>query len=302
MKFIYAYLLMLLISISIRGQIDSLACNEASDSSRIVNIHNNTISEERTAWHKMFTNIPYDYYEFFGTENGIGNSTLLLKTVLLSGALLPLDQRAYNFQSNIEINNPYVSKASCYTVFIGDGKFNLITAGLFSIYGFAAADSKALKTSSNIIESVVSTGLLVQLLKRMFGRESPIAASHSSGKWDLFPNLKKYEKNQARYYAFPSGHISTLTATVTVIANNYPEESWIKPVGYSAIGLVGVSLVSKGMHWYSDLPLGIYLGYTLGNIIAPQKKTSNNSEENHLAIYPVMTVRNNPGLGIIYHF
>jgi membrane-associated phospholipid phosphatase len=166
----------------------------------------------------------------------------------------------YDYQLSAQSRCFPINQISNYSVFIGDGKFNLITAGLFSVYGFAASDRRALKTSSNIVESIIATGLLVQVFKRVFGRASPEAESDNSGRWELFPNLKKYQKNQPRYYAFPSGHIATLTTTITVIANNYPEVSWIKPVGYSAIGLVGISLVNKGMHWYSDLPLEFILG------------------------------------------
>ena len=34
------------------------------------------------------------------------------------------------------------------------------------------------------------------------------------------------------------------------------------------IGALGVGLVAKGMHWYSDLPLGLALGYIFGKTAA----------------------------------
>ena len=33
------------------------------------------------------------------------------------------------------------------------------------------------------------------------------------------------------------------------------------------IGALGVGLVAKGMHWYSDLPLGLALGYVFGKTV-----------------------------------
>jgi hypothetical protein len=59
-----------------------------------------------------------------------------------------------------------------------------------------------------------------------------------------------------------------MMSTVTVITENYPEVHWIKPIGYTLVGLVGISLVNVGYHWYSDLPLGIGLGYLFGKIAA----------------------------------
>ena len=57
-------------------------------------------------------------------------------------------------------------------------------------------------------------------------------------------------------------------ATLTVLAENYPQERWIKPVGYTLVGALGVGLVAKGMHWYSDLPMGVAIGYLFGRIAA----------------------------------
>jgi hypothetical protein len=110
--------------------------------------------------------------------------------------------------------------------------------------------------------------LVIQALKRIAGRESPAQATAPGGRWRPFPNLKTYQHHQSRYYAFPSGHIATTMAALTVLAENYPENSWIRPVGYSAVGLVGLGLVGKGWHWYSDLPLGIAIGHAMGEIVA----------------------------------
>ncbi len=103
------------------------------------------------------------------------------------------------------------------------------------------------------------------------------------------PSIKEYQKNQPKYYSFPSGHLSTATAVVTVIANNYPDIKWIKPLGYSLLGILGFSLVNEGMHWYSDFPLAFLLGYSLGNIIAPVHNSVDKSPEQsktHLTLSP----------------
>jgi membrane-associated phospholipid phosphatase len=226
---------------------------------------------DNLTWHQMFTNIPEDYYLLGRSYTDFSNIGSLLGVLAVSGLSSISDHNLWQSTKTFSQQNPFIDNAKDKILFIGDGKLSLITAGLFSLYGWLSNNKQHLKTSSNLVEALLTTGILVQLLKRTFGRESPSVATLKRGRWDLFPSFSEYNKNQPRYYSFPSGHIATLTTTVVVLANNYPDEKWIRPVGYTAIGLVGTSLVAKGWHWYSDLPLGIYLGYTIGNIIAPSE-------------------------------
>jgi len=76
----------------------------------------------------------------------------------------------------------------------------------------------------------------------------------------------------SRYNAFPSGHLTTALATLTVIANNYPEQSWIRPVGYVTCAGLAVGLVAQSIHWWSDFPLAIALGYGFGSLLSPNPK------------------------------
>ncbi|MDO8930295.1 MAG: hypothetical protein Q7W54_15075, partial [Bacteroidota bacterium] len=46
----------------------------------------------------------------------------------------------------------------------------------------------------------------------------------------------------------------------------YPNNNYIKPVGYSLMGLLGYSMINNGVHWISDYPLAIAIGYTCGKI------------------------------------
>jgi hypothetical protein len=53
-----------------------------------------------------------------------------------------------------------------------------------------------------------------------------------------------------------------------VVAENYPEWWWTRPVGYTIVGLIGISMGNTGIHWYSDYPLGLALGYSFGMLAA----------------------------------
>ncbi len=55
-------------------------------------------------------------------------------------------------------------------------------------------------------------------------------------------------------------------ATVTVLADNYPEKKLIRPIGYTVMGLVGLAMINNGVHWASDYPLAIGIGYVTGKV------------------------------------
>jgi membrane-associated phospholipid phosphatase len=259
-------------------------------------------SDEQTSWHQMFTNIPSDYIGFFRNSFSKDGITPYLIVGALTGALLLVDEQGWK-NNNLLLRKSTLDHKFCdLLIKMGDGRYQFLVAALFAVPGLILNDKTAIRTGSNIVEAVISTGLLVQVLKRMTGRESPAASTENGGDWDPFPSIHQYQKNQPKFYSFPSGHLSTATAVLTVIANNYPNETWIKPVGYPLLGLLGLSLVSEGMHWYSDLPLAFLIGYSFGNIITPERKSSSlDNEKSSLTIIPSITY-NGIQLGISYNF
>jgi len=154
---------------------------------------------------------------------------------------------------------------------IGDGKTQFGISAAFALYGFATGDTVAKRCASQITEVILSCGAVVQLLKHTTGRESPFVATSKTGKWVLFPNQIEYAKHVPKYDAFPSGHVATATATYYVIQRNYPEITWLPYVGIPVISLVAVGLVGTSIHWWSDIPLGIALGYFFANMVSPKE-------------------------------
>jgi hypothetical protein len=94
-------------------------------------------------------------------------------------------------------------------------------------------------------------------------------------------------------------------ATVIVIAENYPETTWIRPVGYIISGLVGVGMVNRGIHWYSDYPLGLAIGYAFGMIAAHPEglaaSASGPESSSHVSIVPAVS-ENGIGLSLAVAF
>jgi len=207
-------------------------------------------------------------------------------------ALVITDAQTHSVVKKFFKNNKSLKNFGKYSVYIGDAKVEFGIGGLFALYGGIFSDNLALRTGLQCTEAIIGNGIMVQLLKRITGRESPLKASSGSGIWQFFPNVKKYQKNQPQYYSFPSGHLSTIMAAITVISENYPQSIYIKPVGYSLMGILGVGLVAKDMHWFSDFPLACGIGYEFGKIITSRnisvqdsKETSNNINISFMPVF-----------------
>lgn len=168
------------------------------------------------------------------------------------------------------IKYPKTINAALYQ--LGEGGTSMFIAGGLWIYGKIEKNDRAIQTASDLTETFITMGVTTQLLKRSFGRESPFAATRKGGAWQPFPSFSAYQKNTSSYDAFPSGHLATMMATVTVLATNYPEKKWIKPVGYALIGLTGWAMMNTEVHWASDYPLALALGYVSGKITTMRHK------------------------------
>jgi len=164
------------------------------------------------------------------------------------------------------------SSEGAFLYMIGDGTTHIsITAGFF-IHGMLSNNDKSLSVSSQLFEGLIDVALVTQTLKHITGRESPFVATTDTGKWRWFPNQEKYHKNVPKYDAFPSGHLATTMMTVTVLSQNYPDNVYIKPIGYTAMGLLSFQMMNNGVHWASDYPLALAIGYTFGKIVSNPKR------------------------------
>jgi hypothetical protein len=148
---------------------------------------------------------------------------------------------------------------------LGEGMPSVFLSIGMLTYGAIKKDYRSISTASQIFQATVAMGITTQVVKRMTGRESPFVATKPAGAWNPFTNLATYQKNVPSHDAFPSGHMGTMMSTTVVIAANYPEKKWIRPVGYSVMGLVGLAMINNGVHWASDYPLAIGMGYVFGH-------------------------------------
>jgi len=152
--------------------------------------------------------------------------------------------------------------------FLGDGFTHFSIAAGFWTVGKIKKDNHALQTASQLLESLVTIGIITQTLKHITGRESPYTSTTKGGKWKFFPNQSEYAKHVPNHDAFPSGHLATWVSTFTVLSENYPDCKWIPAVGYGLGTCLAFAMVNNGVHWVADYPLAIGIGYVCGKIVA----------------------------------
>ncbi|HLX12498.1 MAG TPA: phosphatase PAP2 family protein [Bacteroidota bacterium] len=228
-----------------------------------------TPQEYNPKWYSMISNLPGDWLTYSRVTFKTKNIPLMIGVAASTGILLATDDRTWHSAHNWYEGSDFVHRWSDNVEWVGDGRPQFGIAGVFAVYGFAFQDERALRTSSEVVEAILACGGVVQLLKHVTGRQSPYVSSQPGGEWVPFPNQWDYAKKVPYYDAFPSGHLSTALTVLTVVVENYPEASWyLKPIGYTALAGLGVSMVNTGIHWYSDYPLAIALGYEFGMIVS----------------------------------
>lgn len=220
-------------------------------------------------WYTMFERIPGDW-AMFGRRNFREERLPMIGAITgLTAFAIWTDQPVYDWSDKWYKSGRFIKDLSDFGVYIGDGKPQFGLAAAFGAFGYFADDERALRTGSQIVETILACGIVIQTLKHITGRESPFVSTRVNGRWVFFPNQVEYHKRVPHYDAFPSGHIATALATLTVILENYPEwKPWLQPLGYTLVALVGIGLSNTGIHWWSDYPLGLALGYEFGMIAA----------------------------------
>ena len=234
----------------------------------------------------FLTHVPGDLVQIAKTPFESDNLKGLAIVAAATAILVPLDQRLTtrigktSKQIGLGPNEMFdqVVHAGSQTLFkwpdnlnsafyeLGEGTPTMLIAGLFFISGKIEKNNRSLQTASDLLEAYISMGVTVQTLKRIAGRQAPFKATIPGGKWRPFPSFSKYQRYTTEYDAFPSGHLATMMATTTVLAQNYPEKKWIAPVGYLLTGLTAWSMVNNKVHWTGDFPLGLGIGYVAGKL------------------------------------
>lgn len=287
---------------------------QARAGSQIYKINDETWHYPEPTFKQFSRNLPNVYGKFLTysfKDNWKNLSLLTFSTALLYyfdrdiytesvslGKRLGLSQQTgqkkyLSFKGYTLYKGPHDTATALY--FLGDGWLHgSITAGFYAV-GMYRNDLRAKQTGFQLAQGLLTNILSVQVLKRTTGRESPFRTTkHKRGNWRFFPDQKKYNKDASKYDAFPSGHISTAMTTFTVITENYAEYNHIlKPVQYTTLTLLGFGMLNNGVHWASDYPLALGMGYLFGKIAVEQNR-NRVKDDDSVTMSPLFT--DGPGL------
>jgi hypothetical protein len=243
---------------------------------------------EKPKLFSFVTNVPFTIYDWLKDSFQAKNAPTIAGIAVATGALIAVDQELYRDARRTgralgisgdsamgrafgtPIQYPVDLGTALY--FIGDGMIPIsITLGMFT-YGMSTSDIRSLQTSSQLAEGLLSVAVVTQAIKRSTGRKSPGDAPAGDDSWKLFPSFSEYGGNTPHYDAMPSGHVATGVMTITILADNYPEYTMIRPIGYTLMGLLGFQMMNNGVHWASDYPLAIAIGYGIGKTITTRSR------------------------------
>jgi membrane-associated phospholipid phosphatase len=213
------------------------------------------------------------------------------KQWLMTGAAIGITAAVMHFDSDIDEwarvqkqKHNWINKSSpVITRFGGDwGVYSVLAAGAISA---ACKNEKGVQTTLLATQAMITSGVWVNIIKILTGRERPIAdytfSKSESGVWygpfAAWDQDLAIRKPVSAFDAFPSGHTATAFSIATVFATQYKDIKEIPVICYSAATLVGISRLTEHEHWASDVFAGGILGYLCG------RQVVNHYNKTHLA-------------------
>lgn len=285
--FLYSFVL---ISFCANAQVKDTIINDVK--SQIYSLPNGEIyTYQKPKFSDCITKIPKDLVGTFHKMGEPENLVALGVSVLTTAVLIPSDQtileKSRNLGEKLGLKSEAIynnfgplsnipPNATSGIYLVGNGTTPILLSIGFATYGLIKNDYRSLNTASGLIESLAVSGVFSQTIKRVSGRQSPapaLADGYPGGDWNPFPSFSAFAKHTPNYDAFPSGHMMTATSALYVIMGNYPEVKWIKPVGFTLIGVLGFEMIQANVHWASDYPIAMVMGYIIGKNIANSKMT-----------------------------
>jgi len=201
-----------------------------------------------------------------GRSSISSDQTLVALAVLavpVTIALLETDQQTYTALHNWKKNSSTISKISPVVTQLGEGTTSLGVFGGLFFYGHFASDQSAKQAGVIGLESFALSGATTQLLKHLFSRERPSAATREGGRFQRpFSYFRQYsgkKKGFSNFDAFPSGHTSTAFAAATTLSDIY-QKPWVPYVAYGTATAVAISRITERTHWASDCFVGALIG------------------------------------------
>ncbi len=235
---------------------------------------------------EMVTDLPADLKVWNSETFSLKNLPLVLGVTAMTGVLVVTDFESWQAAAIPQSEHNFVRRFANQGVSIGDGFFQFGIVGGFLAVGSMGNRPRHMRAASQVTESILATGIVVQIIKHVTGRESPFSSESRTGVWRMFPDQLDYAKDVQKYDAVPSGHLSTAVTTFIVIQENFPEQKWIPYVGWPVMGWIAYGLAATSIHWWSDYPIAIAVGYSFARIITRENRTRGAVHKDKLNLQP----------------
>lgn len=148
---------------------------------------------------------------------------------------------------------PGLRRAARWITQAGDATAYLVLSALAAIfYWFVRRDPVAARTALLVLVAFAGSGILVNLLKFLFGRTRPGMFYGQGVSAFLGPTW------DSAIRSFPSGHATTVAVAAALVVLLAPR--W-RVLAVAGAGLVGVSRLLVGYHFLSDVLAGFLLGW-----------------------------------------
>lgn len=133
-----------------------------------------------------------------------------------------------------------------------------VTASLLAS-GLVLQNHKLLQTTKLVVEAGVLTQAITFLGKHALGRARP---DTDQGPHHLTP----FQNRGNAFQSMPSGHASSIFATMTVISMQY-DRWWVRIPAYAFATAVAFQRMEDRRHWASDVLVGAGLGFWVGSTL-----------------------------------
>jgi undecaprenyl-diphosphatase len=163
----------------------------------------------------------------------------LRRTILASDARLSVRLR------DLAARSAWLRRAAIPLARSGDAWLWLTAAGVLAAIGGASARRQAVRVAI----ALIATGLAVRVAKRLTRRERPV------GEWG-----GSYRRRDP--HAFPSGH--SARAALLAVLGFALGPSWLGMLLATWAPLVALSRVALGVHYLSDVIVGVLVGFGCG--------------------------------------
>ena len=170
----------------------------------------------------------------------------------------------FSCSENTEIFFRFITK-------FGEGYFELLLIAIMvSFLLFNKEKSCNLKKYIvGVLLTLLSTQVVVNLLKFSFGRARPSITVSPDKFYGLIKNSAFFETD---YASFPSGHTITVWGTIWILSFLLIKNRHIKILLFVLGFLVGVSRVYLVYHWTTDVIASIVISYFIAKIVYNRMK------------------------------